>query len=137
MADNIRRADYFYTTVPDEPGEGYRILGRLKEAGVSLLAFSAFPMAGGQAQVDFVPSDTEKFLKAAKATGITLSERKRGFLIDGADRPGAVAEVVQRLAAAKINITAMDALCAGGGRYGAILWVKPDAYETAAKTLGV
>jgi hypothetical protein len=48
-----------------------------------------------------------------------------------------VAEVVKRLSEAKINITAMDALCAGGGRYGAILWVKPAAYEAAAKALGV
>jgi hypothetical protein len=137
MADKVRRADYFYTTVADKPGEGFRILNRLKEAGVNLLAFSAFPIPGNQAQVDFIPSDTEKFVKAAKAAGITLSEKKQGFLVDGADRPGAVAEVVRRLSDAKINITAMDALCAGGGRYGAILWVKPASYETAAKALGV
>lgn len=137
MGDHIRRADYFTTTVTDKPGEGLRLLSRLKEAGVSLLAFTAFPVQDGQAQVDFVPSDTEQFLKAAAGAGITLSEKKRGFLIDGADRPGAVAEVVKRLADAKINITAMDALCAGGGRYGAILWVKPAVYEAAAKALGV
>jgi hypothetical protein len=137
MSDNIRRADYFYTTVPDKPGEGFRILGRMKEAGVNLLAFSAFPIPDGKAQVDFVPTDSERFLKAAKAEGIKVSARKQGFLVDGADRPGAVAEVVKRLSDAKINITAMDALCAGGGRYGAILWVKPASYEAAAKALGV
>src|SRR5712691_10478272 len=29
------------------------------------------------------------------------------------------------LAEAKINVTAIDAVCAGAGRYGAILWVAP------------
>ena len=137
MGDTILRVDYFTTTVADKPGEGLRLLNRLKEAGVSLLGFSAFPVPDGQAQLDFLPSDTEQFLKAAAGAGIPLSEKKRGFLIEGVDRPGAVAEVVRCLADARINITAMDALCTGGGRYGAILWVKPAAYESAAKALGV
>jgi hypothetical protein len=136
MADSIRRVEYFTTTVPDTPGEGLRLLGALQKAGVSLLAFSAFPVAGNRAQVDFVPADREPFLKAAGAAGIALSEKKQGFLIDGAERPGAVADLVKRLADANINITALDAVCAGGGRYGAILWVKPAAYEAAAKALG-
>jgi hypothetical protein len=137
MPDRIRRVDYFYTSVPDTPGEGFRLLSKLKEAGVNLLAFTAFPSAGTKAQVDFVPDDTDKFLKAAKTAGITVSERKQGFLIDGDDRVGAVADVLRKLSDAKVNVTAMDAVCTGGGRYGAILWVKPTAYETAAKALGL
>src|SRR5258708_357490 len=116
MSDKVRRADYFYTTVPDKPGEGFRLLGRLMESGINFLAFSAFPGAGGQAQLDFVPEDVEKFQQAAQSTGITLSGKKHGFLVDGADRPGAVMETVRKLSEAKINITAMDAVCAGGGR---------------------
>ena len=136
MSDKVRRADYFYTTVPDKPGEGFRLLGRLLESGINFLAFSAFPTAGGQAQLDFVPEEVEKFQQAAKSAGIALSGKKRGFLVDGADRPGAVMETVRKLSEAKINITAMDAVCAGGGRYGAILWVKPADYDAAAKALG-
>jgi hypothetical protein len=47
-----------------------------------------------------------------------------------------VAEIMGRLAAAKINVTAIDAVCAGAGRYGAILWVKPPDVARAAKALG-
>jgi len=136
MADNVRRVEYFYATVPDTPGEGLRLLDVLRKAGVSLLAFSAFPVAGNRAQVDFVPAETEAFLKAAREAGIVLSDMKRGFLIEGMERVGAVADLVKRLADANINITALDAVCAGGGRFGAILWVKPAAYEAAAKALG-
>ena len=38
--------------------------------------------------------------------------------------------------AAGINVTAVDAACAGGKRYGAILWVKPADHRRAAKALG-
>jgi hypothetical protein len=41
-----------------------------------------------------------------------------------------------RLAAARINVTAIDAICAGGGRYGAILWVASRDYNKAATRLG-
>ena len=50
---------------------------------------------------------------------------------------GAVAETLGRLAAAKINVTAIDAVCAGAGRYGAILWVPQRDVGRAAKALGV
>ena len=137
MSDKIRRADYFYTQVSDTPGEGFRVLSKLREAGINLVAFSAFPSSGGKAQVDLVPEGTEALLKACQQVGISITGPKPCFLIEGADRPGAVAEIVKRLADAKINVTAADAVCAGGGRYGAILWVKPESVNAAAKALGV
>jgi predicted amino acid-binding ACT domain protein len=58
-------------------------------------------------------------------------------LIQGEDRVGAIADVLGKLAAAKINVTAVDALCTGENRYGAILWVKPPDRRRAAKVLGL
>jgi hypothetical protein len=43
---------------------------------------------------------------------------------------------VSKLADAGVNITALDAVAAGEGRYGAILWVKPAEVRKAAKALG-
>jgi hypothetical protein len=43
---------------------------------------------------------------------------------------------LQKLADAGINVTAADAVSAGQGRYGMILWVKPRDYTRAAKALG-
>ena len=48
---------------------------------------------------------------------------------------GAMADIVGKLAEAKINITAVDAVSTGLGRYGAILWVKPRDVKKAAKLL--
>ncbi len=133
--DTIRRVEYFYVQVPDKPGEGARALAALREAGVNLLAYSGFP-AGRRAQLDFVPADPAAFREAAKKAKWKVKGPKRGFLIQGADRVGACAEVLHKLAAAKINVTAMDAVTSGEGRYGAILWVKPTAFNKAAKALG-
>ena len=136
MADNVRLVSYFYTDCADSPGEAFRLLSTMKEGGVNLLAFSAFPDGKNRSQVDFIPENPDLFLKVAHKAGLTVSDKKQCFLIDGADRTGAVAEVLKRLADAKINVTAMDAVCSGGGRYGAILWVKPAALAAASTLLG-
>ena len=61
---------------------------------------------------------------------------KKGFLIQGTDQVGAVHRHLKKLAEAGINITAADAVSAGMGRYGMLLWVKPRDYARAARALG-
>jgi len=134
MAETVRTADYFYVMVPDKPGEGARVLGELRSAGVNLVAYSGFPSGRG-AQLDVVPTDPAAFKAVAKQKKWKVKGPKRAFLIQGDDRVGACADVLGRLAAAKINVTAMDAL-AGGGRYAAILWVKPRDVKKTASVLG-
>jgi hypothetical protein len=133
----IRRIDYYYVTVPDKPGEGSGILTALHQAGINLLGVSAFPHGARKSQLDLVPEDSAAFTKAAKTAGLTLSKKKSGFLIQGEDRPGAVAEIAGKLLHANINITSVQAFCAGSGRYGGMLWVKPPDMRKAAKALGV
>ena len=87
--------------------------------------------------MDLIPEDSAAFTNAAKTAGLKLSKKKSGFLIQGEDRPGAVAEITEKLAQAKINITSVQAFCAGSSRYGGMLWVKPPDLRKAAKVLGV
>ena len=135
MAETVRIMDYYYVTVPDKPGEGARILDELRRAGVNLVAYSGFPSGRG-AQLDFIPADSAAFKAVAKQKKWKVKGPKRAFIIEGDDRIGACAAVLDRLAAAKLNVTAMDAGAAGGGRYGAILWVKPRDVKKAAAILG-
>jgi hypothetical protein len=136
MQDTIRSVDYFYVMAPDKPGAACSVLDQLKAAGVNLLAFSGFPK-GRKAQLDFVPADSNAFLAAAKRAKLKLSKAKSGFVIQGDDRVGAICENLAKLAAAKINVTAVDAVSAGMNRFGAILWVKPRDHKKAAKALGI
>jgi hypothetical protein len=136
MTETIRLVDYFYILAPDKPGEGVCILSHLKEAGVNLLAFSGFP-EGRRAQLVFVPADPAAFKAVAKKARWKVVGSKKGFLIQGEDRVGALVEILGKLSAAKINVTASDAVSAGAGQFGAILWVKARDVRRAAKALGV
>ncbi len=135
MADKARRVDYFYAEVADQPGEGARIFQKLKDAGVNLLSFNAFPGVANKAQIDFVPENSEAFIKAAKAAGVTVSAKNQALYVQGADRVGAAAEILKKLADAKINVRAASG-CAAERGFGIILWVRPEDFQTAAKALG-
>jgi hypothetical protein len=136
MSETVRRVDYFYIEVLDKPGEGAKALAALRDAGVNLLGYTGFPRGRWGAQIDFIPEDPVSFKAAAKKAGFKLSTKKTGFLIQGEDRPGAMAKLMSKLAAVNVNVIASDAVCAGEGRYGAMLWVKPADMRKAAKALG-
>lgn len=131
----IRIADYFYVEAADTPGQGARALGTLRDAGVNLLAVSGFP-AGRRAQIDFVPEDPAAFRAAARKAGWKVTGPKKVFLLAGEDRMGVMAEAYGKLAAAKINVISSQAICAGQGRFGGLLWVAPRDVKRAAKALG-
>jgi hypothetical protein len=135
MLDTVRKLDYFAIQAPDRPGEGARLLAALKSHGVNLLAISGFP-SGRKSQIDLVPEDTAALRAAAKKMKLPLGARKHCFVIHGDDRVGALAETMRTLADAKVNVTAIQAVTAGMGRYGAIFWVKPRDVAKTAKALG-
>jgi hypothetical protein len=137
MADTVRSVEYQYATVPDAPGEVQRILSVLEDRGVNLLAFLGFPQGGGRSQIDLVAEDPAALREAAASAGVTLSEPKRAFLVQGDDRVGVVAEATGKLAGADVNVTAAAAVASGSGNYGMIVWVPPGDYEKAASALGV
>lgn len=135
VADKLTKADYYTTTISNTSGQGAKILAGLAGAGVNLAAFSGFP-AGRRAQLDFVPDKPEKFLRAAKSLKLKLSAKKTCFVFHGNDRVGALTKIFDKLAQARINVTAAQAVCAGKGRCGAIFWVKPGNTAKAVKLLG-
>jgi hypothetical protein len=136
MADRVRKVNYCYAKVSARPGQGAAVLSELQKAGVNLLAFSGFPTTAGKAQLDLVAEDMAAIRRVAQKNGWRLSKTKKAFLIQGDDRVGACHRQLKKLADQKINVTAVDAVAAGKGRYAAILWVKPQAYARAAKALG-
>lgn len=136
MADLIRTAQYFKMQVADKPGELAGMLAPLREAGVNLVAVHAFPR-NRRTQVDVVPEDPTAFKNVAKVHKWKIQGPKMCLLVDGDDRPGALADLTEQLGSAKINMTAVTGLTAGQGRFGAILWVKSRDVKKAAKVLGI
>jgi hypothetical protein len=134
MAQTLRKIGYFSVVTPHAAGRGLLVLAALRDAGVNLLAYKGFP-SGRQAQLDFVPANPARFRAVARRMKLRISPKKIGFLLQGDDKVGALTAVLSKLAKARVNITALDAVVAGKGRFGAIFWVKPKHVAKTAKLL--
>lgn len=137
MSLTIRRAEYFYTTVRDAPGESYQVLSALATCEVNLLAFSATPCGPSQAQLALFPEDTVLLARAAAKLGLTLAGPHRAFLVQGDDHLGMLAELHRRLHDARINVYASNGVTDGRGGFGYLIYVRSEDFEAAAHVLGV
>lgn len=130
-----RKVSYVDLKVPNRARQATQVLGALSEAGVNLLAFTGFPDRGGKSQIDLVTNDLAGVRRVARQQGWRIGKTKKGFLIQGRDRAGAVHRHLQKLADQRINVIAVDAVAAGKSQFGMILWVKPKDYARAARAL--
>ena len=137
MAFKIRRVDYFYTTVKDEPGQAYEVLSRLASLGINLVAVTAVPFGPMNTQLTIFPEDTAQLRNAAQKSGLKLEGPQAALLVQGDDELGALSEVHSKLYAANVNIYASSGVADGKGHFGYIIYVRPDDYEKAVTALNV
>jgi hypothetical protein len=135
MTTRIRRVEYFYTTVPDRPGEAYKLLSALADLGVNLLAFAAIPVGPGHTQLTLFPEDDLGLRDAAKKANLALDGPHAALLVQGEDDLGALAEIHEKLYAANVNVYAASGVTDGRGGLGYLIYVKPDDFDKAAETL--
>jgi len=136
MADETRQVAHFSLSIPHRVGEGARVLGALRDSGINLIAVWGYSSGAGRAKLELIPEDGAAFAAAAKQARLRV-KKSTAFYIQGDDRPGAVAGILAKLAAAKINVGAVQAVSAGSGRYGAVLFLSSAAARKAARVLGV
>lgn len=136
MAESIRKIDLFSIEIAHKPGEGAKVLGVFRDAGVNLLAAWGYPTKGRKARIDLVAADKAAFTKAAKKAGLALGPKQTAFLVEGEDQTGALAALLGKLADAGINVFAAQAVCAGEGRFGGVINVGAEDVKKAAKLLG-
>lgn len=137
MGSEIRRVDYFYTAVKDQPGEAYKLLSLLADLGVNLLAFTAVPVGPMRTQLALFPEDTGKLHTEAKKAGLTIDGPHAAFLVQGDDQLGALADIHARLFDAHVNIYASTGVTDGRGSFGYVLYVRPEDSGKAARALGI
>jgi hypothetical protein len=131
----MAKLDYYSVVVPNKPGKGAHLLAALKEAGVNFVAVWAYPVGKSKSKFDLVAEDPALLKKAAKQLKIDIGKKQTAFHIAGANQPGAVAEILAKLADKKINVSAIQAVAAGAGVFGALLQVDSDDVKKAAKVL--
>lgn len=137
MAFSIRRVDYFYVAVEDQPGQSYKLLSQLAELGVGLLAFTAIPIGPTRTQLTLFPDDPQRMKSAVEKAGIGLDGPHPALLVQGDDELGALAEVHERLYQANVNVYASSGVADGKGSYGYVIYVRSEEYQQAAEALSV
>lgn len=137
MAYRIRRVEYYYTTVEDQPGEAYKLLSTLAEVGVNLLAFTAIPVGPIRTQMTLFPEESARLENAAAGAGMTLDGPHPALLVQGDDELGALVEVHQRLFQSRVNVYASTAVTDGKGAYGYVLYIRAEDYPRAVSALDV
>jgi hypothetical protein len=137
MAETTQKVEHYSISLANKVGEGARVLGALRDAGINLIALWGYAHGAGKATLEFIPENGAAFSSAAKAAKLKLSKKQIAFHVSGEDHPGAIADICAKLAAAKVNIGAIQAVCAGSGRFGAVIFLPQAAVGKAAKALGV
>ena len=137
MAYRIRRVEYFHATVVDQPGEVYKVLSALAGRGVNLLAFTAVKAGPDRTQLTLFPDDPARMKSEARKAGMALDGPHKALVVQGDDELGVLAAVHEKIDRAHADVYASSAIADGSGKYGHIIYVRPEDYEGAAKALGV
>ncbi len=135
MAYQVRRIDYFYITVHDSPEIGYEVLAELAELGVNLVAITAIPFGPVRTQLTVFPDDTARMRRAAEQANVVLDGPHPAVLVQGDDEVGALARIHRRLHDANVHVFASTGVADGQGRYGYVIYVRPEEADRAAEAL--
>lgn len=137
MALHIRKAEYFYTMVEDQPGEAYKILNLLGNIGVSLLAFTAVPVGPTRTQFSIFPDEIGKMQEAAKKSGLQIDGPHPALLVQGDDELGALTDIHKKLSLANVNVYAASGVTDGVGSFGYVIYIRREQFEKALSVLGL
>jgi hypothetical protein len=137
MQQTVTKVEHYSTAIPNRVGEGARVLGALRDAGINLIALWAYPSGGDKAQLEMIALRGAGFPKAAKKARLQVGAKQTAFFVNGDDYPGAVAQTLSKLAGAGVNVGAVQAVCGGKGRYGAVVFLPQASIRKAAKALGI
>ncbi len=137
MAFKIRKVEYFYCSVVDQPGEAYKLLSQLEQGGINLLAFTAIPVGPDRTQLTLFPEVPAKLIEGAKNSHLTLDGPHSALLVQGDDELGALADIHQVLFQEGVNVYASNGVTDNRGSFGYLLYIRPEEYERATTALKV
>jgi hypothetical protein len=115
MSVLVERAEVWATSVADEPGATAKKLKTLAEAGADLdfVIARRAPEKPGTGVLFVTPLRGDREIEAATEVGFAVSESLHSVRMEGENRPGIGAELMQKLADAGINLRGISAAVIG------------------------
>ncbi len=136
MAYQIKPVVYYVGTVPNKVGEGAKALAAVRAAKVNLAGFLGYPKSARISEMVFVVDEKAPNLgPVAKKAGLAIGKKQKALLVTGKDRAGVGADLMAKLAAAKINVVSLHGLTAPSGQFAALIAVAGADTRKAAKAI--
>jgi len=132
----IERADVWAASIKDEPGRLAAMLARLGHAGADLdfVVARRAPDKPGTGVVFLTPLRGDREIDAANFLGFNVVSSVQSVRVAGQNRPGIVADLTNKLAAAGINLRGLSGAVIGA-RF--ILYIGFDSAKDVAKAVDV
>lgn len=118
-------------TLASKPGVLAQLAGALARAGVNITAVCAAEASGGRGKIRLLVDNPQRAMEALKAAKFRPGQEE-AVTLTLENRPGALAEVADKLGRAKVNIKCAYATTQGGGPALVVLAVANAAKAQAA-----
>jgi hypothetical protein len=90
-------------SVPNEPGSLARVAAAVSDAGVNLAAATC-TKPGDEADLHILVKHAEAAKHALAISGLAVTSEREVVVIEADDRPGALADMARKVAAAGVNL---------------------------------
>jgi len=111
----VERVDVWAANIEDKPGGLAGVLANLRDVGADLQFIIArrAPQEPGRGVVFVTPLQGDREIAAAAQIGFNVTQTLHSVRVMGRDRPGAAADLTQKLADAGINLRGFSASVIG------------------------
>jgi len=136
METIVEHVDVWAANIEDRPGGLAGVLATLRDVGADLQFIIArrAPQEPGRGVVFITPLQGDREIATAAGVGFNVTQTLHSVRVMGRDRPGAAAELTQKLADAGINLRGFSASVIGSQF---VAYVAVDSLDQANKVLEI
>jgi hypothetical protein len=132
----VEHVDVWAANIEDKPGGLAAVLTTLRDVGADLQVIIArrAPQEPGRAVVFVTPLQGDREIAAAAEIGFNVTQTLHSVRVVGRDRPGAAAELAQKLADGGINLRGFSASVIGSQF---VAYVAVDSLDEANRAIEI
>lgn len=134
MPTQAKKIQTLEVNLNTKPGELSKVYTTLKEYNVDVIASWGFEMGPNQAKAIIYPTDINKAKTALAKLNLPVKPAQACY-VTGDNKPGAYAELLDKIAKSGVNLHATDAFGIGN-KFATVFFTEDKDYPTLCKALG-